>query len=189
MSKTPSGSGSAFDPKAWIIPGAVTSVLVAAVVSYPRAAEINAAPGSPYYSKAAQEALAGLRSPDEKQALPAATPALPAGLSPDEHYWCEQCKAYHKRQPAGVPQAGAASPAGGAAAAPAAVDNAGIPSLPQGLDPAEYYWCANCKVYHSRKDPAVKVPGVEAAKPAASEPVEGIPPNLARPIEPPPSQE
>lgn len=187
MSKTPSGSGSAFDPKAWIIPGAVTSVLVAAVVSYPRAAEVNAASGSPYYSKAVQEALAGLRSPDEKQAQPAATPALPAGLSPDEHYWCEQCKAYHKRQP-GVPQA--APPAAGAAAAPAAGDNdAGNPSLPQGLDPSEYYWCANCKVYHSRKDPTVKVPGVGAANSPAPEPVDGIPPNLARPIEPPPSQE
>jgi hypothetical protein len=181
MSKTPQNSGSAFDPKAWILPGAVTCVLAAAVVSYPRAEEVHAAPGSPYYSKAAQEALAGLRSSGEKQALPAATPALPAGLSPDEHYWCEQCKAYHKRQPGGAPQAGAA-PA-------AAIPSAAIPALPEGLDPAEYYWCANCKVYHSRKDPTVKVPGVGTANPAAPEPLPGIPPSLARPIEPPPSQE
>jgi hypothetical protein len=85
MSKTPSGSGSAFDPKAWIIPVVVTGVLTAAVVTYPRAAEIHAAAGSPYYPKAAAEALAGLRSPDEKQAV-AAVPVLPAGLSADEHY-------------------------------------------------------------------------------------------------------
>jgi hypothetical protein len=188
MSKAPPSSSSAFDPKAWIVPGAVTCVLAAAVVSYPRAAEIHAAAGSPYYSKAAQEALAGLRSPDETQALPAATPALPAGLSADEHYWCEQCKTYHKRQPGGAPQAGAAPvPAAGVAAAADA--NAAIPPLPQGLDPAEYYWCANCKVYHSRKDPKVGVPGAGAANPVAPEPLPGIPPNLARPIEPPPSQE
>jgi hypothetical protein len=188
MSKAPPSSGSAFDPKAWIVPGVVTCVLVAAVVSYPRAAEIHAAPGSPYYTKAAQEALAGLRTPEGKQALPAATPALPAGLSPDEHYWCEQCKAYHKRQPGGVPQAGAA-PAAAAGAAAAPVAAAAIPPLPQGLDPAEYYWCANCKVYHSRKDPKVNVPGAPAADPAAIEPLPGIPPNLARPVEAPPSQE
>jgi hypothetical protein len=175
MSKT--SSDSKFDPKVWIVPGIVTGVLAAAVVTYPRAAEINAAPGSPYYSKAAGEALAGLRNPDEKQALPAAAPALPAGLSPDEHYWCEQCKAYHKRQPQGAPQA---------AAAPAvAVPSAAIPALPEGLDPAEYYWCANCKVYHSHKDPKVGVPGVEPTQPSAP----GVPQNLARPIEPPPSQE
>ena len=194
MSKTPLNSGSAFDPKAWIVPGVVTCVLVAAVVSYPRAAEINAAAGSPYYSKAAQEALVGLRSSGEKQALPAATPALPAGLSPDEHYWCEQCKAYHKRQPGGAPQAGVAPvPAAGAAAAPpvagaAAPTPAAIPSLPQGLNPAEYYWCANCKVYHSRSDPKVSVAGVAAAE-VAQPSLPAIPPSLARPIEPPPPKE
>lgn len=188
MSQTPPSSGSAFDPKAWIVPVVVTGVLVAAVVSYPRAAEIHAAAGSPYYSKAAQEALAGLRSSGEKQALPAAVPALPAGLSPAEHYWCEQCKTYHKRQPGGVPQAGAAPvPAAGAAAVPA--DTAAIPPLPQGLDPAQYYWCANCKVYHSRSDPKVSVLGVGAVNPPSSELLPGIPPSLARPIEPPPSQE
>jgi hypothetical protein len=188
MSKVPSDSGPTFDPKAWIIPGAVTSVLVAAVVTYPRAAEIHAAPGSPYYPKAVQEALVGLRNPDGKQALPAATPALPAGLSPDEHYWCEQCKAYHKRQPGASPQAGAAQAAGGGPAA-TPVAAAEIPPLPQGLNPAEYYWCANCKVYHSHKDPTAKVPGVGAANQPAPEPLPGVPPNLARPIDPPPSQE
>jgi hypothetical protein len=188
MSKAPPSSGSTFDPKAWIVPGVVTCVLVAAVVSYPRAAEIHAAAGSPYYSKAAREALAGLQNSSEKQALPAATPALPAGLSPDEHYWCEQCKAYHKRQPGGVPQAGVA-PVPGAGVEVAPVATAAIPPLPQGLDPAQYYWCANCKVYHSRADPKVSVPGVGAANPSAPEPLPGIPPSLARPIEPPPSQE
>lgn len=189
MSKAPPDSGSTFDPKAWIVPGVVTSVLVAAVVSYPRAAEIHAAAGSPYYSKAAREALAGLQNPGEKQTLPAATPALPAGLSPDEHYWCEQCKAYHKRQPGGVPQAAGAAPLPAAGVAPAPVATAAIPPLPQGLDPAQYYWCANCKVYHSRSDPKVSVPGVGAANPPAPEPLPGIPPSLARPIEAPPAQE
>jgi hypothetical protein len=155
MSQSPSSSGSAFDPKPWIVPGVVTCVLVAAVLTYPRAAEIHAAPGSPYYSKAAQEALAGLRTPEGKHALPAAIPVLPAGLSADEHYWCEQCKAYHQRQAGAAPQAQAL--AGGApVTVPPAV--AAVPPLPQGLDPAEYYWCANCKVYHSRKDPKLSVP-------------------------------
>jgi hypothetical protein len=138
-----------FDIKAWIVPCAVTGVLVAAVVSYPRAAEVHAAPGSPYYPKAAREALEGLRNPDGKQAAPA-IPALPAGLSPDEHYWCEQCKAYHKRQPgaqAAVPHA-------------APVDPAAVPALPAGYDAADHYWCPNCKVYHSRSNPQAKVPGV-----------------------------
>jgi hypothetical protein len=148
MSKAPHNSGSAFDPKAWIVPGVVTCVLAAAVATYPRAAEVHAAAGSPYYPKAAGEALAGLRDSGEKQAA-AALPALPAGLSPEEHYWCEQCKTYHKRQADG--QAAATPPAG--PATPAAV-----PPLPEGYDPAEYYWCANCKVYHSRKDPKVNVP-------------------------------
>lgn len=168
MSNAAPDTASKFDPKIWIVPAAVTGVLVAAVVTYPRAAEVHAAAGSPYYAKAAREALAGLRNSEEKQALPAATPALPAGLSPDEHYWCEQCKAYHKRQPGG--QAAPANPPAGNAplppliarpqALPAPGNAADIPPLPEGLSPADYYWCTNCKVYHSRSNPQAVVPGV-----------------------------
>jgi hypothetical protein len=166
MSKAPVDSGSPFDVKAWIVPGAVCCVLVASVFSYTRSAEIHAAAGSPYYSKAVREALSGLRNTGEKQALPAQE--LPAGLSADEHYWCEQCKTYHKRQPGG--QAPAVNPPAGngqlppliarpEALPPAAGSAGAVPPLPEGLSPADYYWCVNCKVYHSRSNPQEAVPG------------------------------
>jgi hypothetical protein len=125
--------------RAWIIPLLTAAVVVAAVASYPQSAEIHAAPGSPYYPKAAQEALAGLRNTGEKAALQA-QPALPAGVAADEVYWCEQCKAYHKK----TPEAAAPAPP-----APAAAEGA-IPPLPDGLNPADYYWCVNCKTYHAK---------------------------------------
>lgn len=199
MSKSPDRSGSAFNPKAWIVPAVVTCTLVAAVVSYTRSAEIHAAAGSPYYSKAVQEALAGLQNSGEKEAIPT-VPALPAGLSPAEHYWCEQCKTYHKRQPAGAaaggtpapvpaPAAGGApvpAPAAGVSPVPVAGAAAAVPALPQGLSPADYYWCANCKVYHSRANPKVNVAGVvDPAKAAAQPPQSEIPPSLVRPNTPP----
>ena len=148
--KTPSDSK--FDIKAWMVPCAVTGVLVAAVVSYPRAAEVHAAAGSPYYPKAAREALEGLRNPEDKQAVQS-IPALPAGLSAEDHYWCEQCKAYHKRQPGQAAPANATPP-------PAPADPATVPALPAGYDAADHYWCPNCKVYHSRSNPQARVPGV-----------------------------
>ena len=89
-----------------------------------------------------------------------ARPALPAGLSPEEHYWCEQCKAYHKRQPAQGQPAGARSTGcrsvGSGAPAPRVART--IPPLPAGLSAADYYWCTNCKAYHKRQ-PAQGQPG------------------------------
>jgi hypothetical protein len=136
---------------AWIIPALTAVVAVAAVASYPQSAEVHAAPGSPYYPKAAQEALAGLRNTGEKTAAQA-QPALPAGVSADEVYWCEQCKTYHKRTP------------NAAAPAPAVAADGTIPPLPQGLNPADYYWCVNCKTYHAKSQ-----------QPQAAPPADGTP--------------
>ena len=83
----------------WVVPVAVAGVVAAAVISYLRTVEPQAAPGSPYYTKAVKEAAAGLANPG-LEAVPDGRPALPAGYSPEDVAWCEQCKAYHKRQPA-----------------------------------------------------------------------------------------
>lgn len=135
---------------AWLVPAVVAGVIATAVISYARSGEFQAAAGSPYYGKAVQEAIAGLKNPGES-ALPAARPPLPAGLSPDEHYWCENCKAYHKREPGQSQPAGVAPPpiAGGGAVAAQAADT--IPPLPEGQSANDYYWCVNCKAYHPRQ--------------------------------------
>jgi hypothetical protein len=145
---------------AWWVPVAVAGVAVVAVISYIRSQETHAASGSPLYGKAVKEAIEGLKNPGAKAVV--ARPPLAAGLSPDEHYWCEQCKAYHKRQPGQAPPAAGATPppvAGGIpdplavppAAQPGGQAAAVIPPLPAGLDPAEHYWCPNCKTYHKRE--------------------------------------
>lgn len=127
---------------AWLAPVVVAGVVGAAVISYDRNDEVQAAAGSPYYGKAVQEAIAGLKTAGEK-AAPATRPPLAAGLSPDDYYWCENCKTYHKREP-GQPAA--------VAQAPAAAQQPGdaIPPLPEGLSANDYYWCVNCKTYHPR---------------------------------------
>lgn len=148
----------------WLVPMGVTVAMLAAVASYGRSPEVQAAPGSPYYGKAVQEAMRGLvqlGAGTQPGADPAGRPPLPVGLSPAEHYWCEQCKAWHKRN----------SNAGSAAATPSAptpaAAGAGIPPLPPGLSPADYDWCANCKAWHP-KEPAK--PAQPAAQPAAQPP-------------------
>ncbi len=93
----------------WLVPAALTGVVAAAVISYGRTEESQAAAGSPYYGKAVQEAINGLKNPGSKP-LPAGRPPLPAGLSPAEHEWCENCKVYHKRQPGAANAAGGAPP-------------------------------------------------------------------------------
>lgn len=161
---------------AWLVPAAVTGVVAAAVISYSGSEETQAAPDSPYYDKAVKEALVGLTNLGAKAAAPAGRPPLPAGLSPDEHYWCEQHQVYHKRQPGQAPPAAGATPpadAGGApaplavppAAPPAAQPAGAIPPLGAGLAAADYYWCPNCKIYHKREP----VPGqaADAAHPPA----------------------
>lgn len=152
----------------WLVPLAATVVVAAAVISYSRSGDEPVAGGSPYYDKAVKEALAGLRNPGGK-ALPETRPALPAGLSPDEYYWCEQCKAYHKRQPAqGQPGAVPPSPvAGGNAPQAAAQPSDAIPPLPAGLSADDYYWCTNCKAYHKRQATPGQ-PGADAAHPPAA---------------------
>lgn len=157
--------------KAWLVPVIVTGVVAAAAVSYTRSAEIQAAPGSPYYGRAVKEAMNGLVNPGGAPAAsPDAIPPLPAGLSPADHYWCKDCKAYHKRQPEGAAQPGAvaqpgAAPAAQPGAAPAAQPGLTIPPLLAGLAPDDYDWCANCKVFHPKAQPA-----------AAAQPSDAIPP-------------
>ncbi|MES2922135.1 MAG: hypothetical protein V4819_11345 [Verrucomicrobiota bacterium] len=132
---------------AWFVPGIAAGVIATAVISYARSGETYAAAGSPYYGKAVQEAIAGLKNPGG-DAPPAARPPLLAGLSPDEHYWCENCKTYHKREPGQTPPVAAPlSPSLAVAAQPADV----IPPLPEGLSASDHYWCVNCKTYHPRQ--------------------------------------
>ena len=136
-------------PASWLLPAAVAGVIASAVISYARSGETYAAAGSPYYGKAVQEALSGLKNPGEA-ALPAARPPLPAGLSPDDYYWCENCHTYHKREPGQNPPAVAAPPVADVGAN-AAQSTEVIPPLPEGLSAIDYYWCVNCKAYHARQ--------------------------------------
>ncbi|MEO0017296.1 MAG: hypothetical protein RLZZ522_579 [Verrucomicrobiota bacterium] len=173
--------------KTWLVPVLAAGVAAAAVFSYSRSAETQAAPGSPYYDRAVKEAMNGLVNPGgaaaaAAAATPDAIPPLPAGLSPAEHYWCKNCKAYHKNQPAGADQPGGgaqpgadpaaqpgAAPAAQPGAAPAAEPGTTIPPLLAGLSPDDYDWCANCKVFHPKAKPG-------AAQPAAALPADTIPP-------------
>ena len=176
---------------AWLVPVAVAGVAVVAVISYIRSEETHAASGSPLYGRAVQEAVEGLKNPAAKTA--AARPPLAAGLSPDEYYWCEQCKAYHKRQPGQSQPAGAPpQPVAGVGAvipvtpAAAVTQPPGtIPPLPAGLSAQDYYWCADCKAYHPRNpaqgQPAGTTPPPVAAdnpasSAAAAQPADVIPP-------------
>jgi len=192
MSDESKGTQSFMAAMTWLMPAAVAGVAVAGVISYVRSEETQVAGGSPLYGKAVHEALDGLKNPAAKPAPDARTP-LPAGLSPDDYYWCEKCKAYHPKQaaqgqPAGVvpPPVAGSSPAQavvvpGTQAAVQASEV--IPPLPAGLSPNDYYWCANCKAYHPRQaapgQPADTVhsppAGTAPAMPVA-QPNEAIPP-------------
>jgi hypothetical protein len=133
--------------KSWIIPAAAAFVLVAAVVSYGRTVERQAASGSPYYDKAVKEAINGLLNTGgaTPAVAEAGIPPLPEGFSAADYYWCPTCKAYHKRDAAG------AQPAVPAISQPVATGTAEvIPPLPANLSAADYYWCSNCKAYHPR---------------------------------------
>lgn len=135
---------------AWLVPAATAGMAAAMVISYVNSGEPPVAGGAPLYIKAAHEALEGLRNPQGSQP-PAVRPALPAGLSPDDYYWCDQCKAYHKRQAAGdIPPQGAGAPP---PAMPGSQPNAAIPPLPPEFSPNDYYWCPDCKAYHPRQGP------------------------------------
>ena len=165
----------------WLVPAAAAGVAVAMVITYVRSEDPPVAGGAPLYIKAAHEALEGLRNPQGAQAAQpaAAIPALPAGLSPDEYYWCDKCKAYHKRQAAsdGSPQVAGTTPP----APPGTQPNAGIPPLPPEFSPFDYYWCPDCKAYHPRQGPgntppaflAAPEPPPAATPPAAANPAAG----------------
>lgn len=140
--------------KSWLIPGLAVGVAAAAVISYGRTEERQAAPGSPYYDKAVKEALNGLKGADAAAAPEAGGhPPLPAGLSAADYYWCDTCKAYHKRDAAAAQPVAAIAPQ----AADAGSANA-IPPLPAGLSAADYYWCPDCKAYHARQAQAGAAP-------------------------------
>lgn len=154
----------------WIVTGGVVLLGTLAVFSYSVPDRDQAASGAPLYDQAVKEALRGLRNPGTRaQPAGAGRPALPANLSAKDHYWCENCKAWHKKQAPGDPQAPQANPAAesGTTPPPAAPRvvipyalgmapgdpqpaAASIPALPDGLSPAEHYWCENCKAWHKR---------------------------------------
>lgn len=147
----------------WTLPVLAVLTVVAAVWSYNLHPEVEAAPGSPYYDKAVKEAISGLVNPGAAAApQPDARPALPAGLNPADHYWCEQCKAYHKRD-----AQAAAQPGSQPAAQPDVHPAPELPPLVTGKPPGNYYWCDDCLAFHLR--PAVS-PQAAVGDPA------GIPP-------------
>ncbi len=164
----------------WV--GAALALVITALAagSYGASNEIDAAPGSPLYGKAVHEAIQGLAGNRAKQHAAgqpgAARPPLPAGLSPNDYYWCDKCKAYHKHKPGGAGQASPPAAAGQPAAAqPAPPANpqpvagqpaAARPPLPAGFSPDEVYWCEKCKAYHKRNP---KSPQQPAARPPAPE--------------------
>ena len=151
---------------AWLAPVLAAGAVAAAVASYPRSGETQAAPGSPYYGKAVREAMTGLVNPGAA-AAPSPRPPLPAGLSPNDHYWCEQCKAYHRRDAQGNAQP-AAQGGTQTAAQPAAHPAPELPPLVTGKPPGDYYWCDECLAFHQR--PAVP-PQPAAADPGAIPPL------------------
>lgn len=168
--------------RSWALPAAGVGVVVAAMWSYDRTGEVHAAAGSPYYDKAVKEAIAGLVNTGAAPA-PAGRPPLPAGLSPDDYYWCDQHQTYHKRETpaAGQGQAAAANPA---AATPPNVHPApALPPLVAGKPPLDYYWCDECLAFHLRPDrvaqPAVAAQPPPAAAAPGTQPAQGaeaIPP-------------
>lgn len=174
MSKpNPSAPFSAAPLLPWALPALMAVTVATAVWSYARVGEVEAAPGSPYYDKAVKEAINGLVNPGGAAAAPApgTRPALPAGLNPADHYWCEQCKTYHKRDAQGNAQPAAQPAAQGGtqpAAQPAAHPAPELPPLVTGKPPGDYYWCDECLAFHQR--PAVP-PQPAAADPGAIPPL------------------
>jgi len=174
----------------WLAPAAATGMAAAMVITYIRSEDPPVAGGARLYPKAAHEALEGLRNPPGQPAaaVPAVIPALPAGLSPNDYYWCDKCKVYHKRQAAGdaPPQAAGTGPA----ATPGTQPNAMIPPLPPEFSPYDYYWCPDCKAYHPRQGPGNVPPAMLMAPepaPAVTPPAATPPPAAPPPATPPPA--
>ena len=134
---------------AWLVPAAAAGLAVAMVISYVRSEAPPVAGGAPLYIQAAHEALEGTRNPQRiAQPVAAAIAALPAGLNPNDYYWCEKCKAYHPRQFGDNPQG-----VGNPGAIPATQPANAIPPLPSEFRAVDYYWCPDCKAYHPRQAP------------------------------------
>ena len=125
MKQAPKSAPGGAPVRAWLGAVAVVALGTIVVVGYTRTPDLAAAPGAGLYDHAVKEALAGLRKHGTRQAGGQQRPALPAGLSAADHYWCEQCKAYHKRnstpaQPGAVARPAApGNPAGAGPAQPA----------------------------------------------------------------------
>lgn len=117
------------------------------------------APASPGQQQAGQTPGAAPASPQQPGAATAARPPSPG---PD-HFWCENCKTYHKKQAVpnqhGAVNQGTPVPQAVPAAAPG---TAARPPSP-GKD---YFWCENCKTYHMRQ-PAAQQSGASPAAPPA----------------------
>ena len=103
-----------------------------------------AAPGAPLYQYAVSESVKTLMSKQEQAELGAA--GRPPSPGPD-YYWCENHKAYHKKQTPGSPQQPAAAQTPGAIPAPPAQPDGSTAAKPPSPG-AGYYWCENCKSYH-----------------------------------------
>jgi len=166
--------------RSWALPLVAAGLVAAAVGSYDRSGEVHAAAGSPYYDKAVKEAIAGLVTPAAAPA-PAGRPPLPAGLSPDDYYWCEEHQTYHKRETPGQGQPAAANPA--AATPPNVHPEPALPPLVTGKPPLDYYWCDDCQAFHLRPDrapqPAAAAPPTPAGAVPGTQPAQGteaIPP-------------
>ncbi len=153
MSQKTRTHNSILPAKAWLVPGLAAAVIAAAVISYGGTEERQAAPGSPYYDKAVKEALNGLNGSNAAPEV-GSQPPLPAGLSPAEHYWCENCKTYHKLEPGASAPLAAATPQPAVPQSRVAETGDAIPPLAAGLSLDDYYWCPDCKSYHQRQVPA-----------------------------------
>jgi len=120
-----------------------------------------AAPGAPLYEYAVTESVKTLMSKQEQAELGAA--GRPPSPGPD-HYWCDNCKTYHKRQTPAQQPAVAQRPVSAPVVSPQPGAAAARPPSPG----ADSYWCENCKTYHKRQTPASAGQPGAAQKPGAS---------------------
>jgi hypothetical protein len=128
-----------------------------------------AAPGAPLYEYAVVESVRTLMSKEDQAELDAE--GRPPSPGPD-YFWCEQCKSYHMRQPAGSPgqPAGAQSP--GAASAPPGQPGAVTAVKPPSPGP-DSYWCEQCKSYHLRQPAPQQQGGPSGAQAQGAIPIAG----------------
>ena len=123
-----------------------------------------AAPGAALYEFAVKESVISLMSKQEQAEHEVAN--RPPSPGPD-YYWCENCKAYHKRETPASPQqpAVARTPGAAPAAAPQSSDAAAARPPSPGPD---FYWCEQCKTYHKRQPQASAQQPAVARTPGAA---------------------